>query len=115
MKKHVAMKWAKTLRSGKYEQATKFLQVDQKYCCLGVLCRIAPKSVKKVIKSNGKLSGVNLDYQSHVWKWSGIRTTEGRLLNANGTYGKISLAFNNDYGMSFKEIADTIEANWEKL
>lgn len=37
MKKEYAEKWVEALRSGKYQQGTGNLCLDNKYCCLGVL------------------------------------------------------------------------------
>jgi len=40
MKKNVAKKWVKALRSGKYKQSREMLKNSGGYCCLGVLCEI---------------------------------------------------------------------------
>lgn len=43
MKKRIANKWIKALRSREYEQGFGKLKNGNKYCCLGVLCEIAKK------------------------------------------------------------------------
>lgn len=41
MNKELKEKWVAALRSGKYEQGTGALRsVDNRYCCLGVLCEV---------------------------------------------------------------------------
>ena len=44
MKKEIAKKWVKALRSGKYKQGKRALKVETKnnvrHCCLGVLCEL---------------------------------------------------------------------------
>lgn len=37
--------WVAALRSGKYEQGTSFLNRDNKFCCLGVLCDLIKDEV----------------------------------------------------------------------
>lgn len=45
MNKRIKEKWINALLSGDYDQTTKMLRSDQdKFCCLGVLCDIAPKT-----------------------------------------------------------------------
>jgi hypothetical protein len=109
MKKHVAMKWIKALRSGKYRQGIGSLQSFDTYCCLGVLCRLAPKSIK-VIKDGNRLRGEDLKAQPSVKRWSDMGSYCGWYNFCN-----LSLADDNDCGRSFEEIADIIEKHWEEL
>lgn len=37
----VKQRWLKALREGGFEQAPGYLELDEKFCCLGVLCTIA--------------------------------------------------------------------------
>lgn len=46
MKKSIMTKWVKALRSGEYKQGFGYLCNEGNHCCLGVLCEIAPKSLK---------------------------------------------------------------------
>lgn len=51
MKKDIAKKWVKALRSGKYKQGKTALKVETKtglrHCCLGVLCELYQQDRKK--------------------------------------------------------------------
>lgn len=51
MNKEIKKLWVEALRSKKYKQGTGFLcEITQKenlYCCLGVLCEIAPKEISQ--------------------------------------------------------------------
>lgn len=51
MKKEIAKKWVKALRSGKYKQGKRALKVETKkgvqHCCLGVLCELYQQDRKK--------------------------------------------------------------------
>jgi hypothetical protein len=113
MKKEVAEKWVVALRSGKYKQGSGTLQgIARTYCCLGVLCEIAPAN-KKLIAVDGMLLGSNLATQPDVKDWADMATSLGSLYT--NTDREISLAMLNDSGKTFEEIADIIEKNWEKL
>ena len=41
MEAKMKKRWIKALRSGEYEQGREDLKVDEKFCCLGVLCDIS--------------------------------------------------------------------------
>jgi len=51
MKKDIAKKWVKALRSGKYKQGKHMLKAATKtgmrYCCLGVLCELYQQDRKR--------------------------------------------------------------------
>lgn len=47
MNKALKKKWLKALRSGDYEQTTGRLKDQAGHCCLGVLCSIMAKPMKK--------------------------------------------------------------------
>jgi hypothetical protein len=108
MKKSVAMKWVKALRSGKYRQTAGKLQDYKGYCCLGVLCEVAPEKLRH--KDDLFLIGANLFCQPKVRLWSDIRSLDGKILGINA-----SLANKNDNGWSFKRIATFIEKNYKRL
>ena len=40
MNKEIKDKWVKALRSGEYKQGRLYLQRDNLFCCLGVLCKV---------------------------------------------------------------------------
>jgi len=114
MKKDVAMKWVKALRSGKYKQAKESLQNQNEngYCCLGVLCKIAEKEnipIRYDEQSIYRLFGETLFHQFAVQQWSELKSTEGNFNKHR------SLVYLNDNGKSFKYIANVIEKHWRKL
>jgi len=135
MKKDIAKKWIKALRSKKYKQGQLYLkQVNYngqaKHCCLGVLCELYNDNMKKNHKKTlstkvctkhstncvtfnrkeGELPAI-------VMKWAGINDSIGRFEIEDRRYGidKYCLADLNDTGKSFKTIANLIEKNMESL
>lgn len=120
MKKAIAMKWAKALESGKYQQGTGRLHNVNKdqFCCLGVLCDIVKKDVSgswmgsEFITLSGG-SGVHAPPCSVV-EFAGLKAREGQL-----TYGKIGhtslMSFNDSRRFSFKKIASIIRRRYKDL
>jgi len=103
MNPEIKTKWLDALRSGKYKQGRGRLRdLDDKYCCLGVLCDI-------ISPDRWKPTGRDC----FPWSYNGESTI------ALGLYvkkvAKISaeqsakLLVKNDNGESFLEIADYIE------
>ena len=136
MKKEVAKKWIKALRSGKYKQGydclkQTYLKKNKTYhCCLGVLCELYNEQMAKSKKK--KLDDVVDKHGLHsfdkkieilpdsVMKWSGLDGNTAHFnkiisydIGPDADY--TSLAAMNDLGCSFKKIADTIEKEWENL
>jgi hypothetical protein len=118
MKKSVATKWIKALRSGKFKQAEGFLKIDDDngnptHCCLGVLCELyndeMRKSKKKTLSGTRFGSSDNL-LPRKVMNWAGMQSRDGQF----GT-GLNDLTLMNDHGQSFKVIANAIEKNTETL
>lgn len=126
MKDKVKKLWVKALKSGKYKQAKNYLCTGDKHCCLGVLCELYNKEMKKNNKKTlGKLL---IDVETNrrpkkvvqfgkdvsvlpkaVQKWAGMKTAVGYLPNHR------HLADLNDCGVKFKEIAEIIEINGSYL
>lgn len=118
MKKSIAKKWVKELRSGRYEQGA-YRLVDNKdnFCCLGVLCNLAiDEGIGKWVKGSSGwafCTATDIDDQElprEVRDWAGMDSLYGRIKD-----GTTSLTDLNDAGKSFKELADIIEKNVEKL
>lgn len=107
MKKSVADKWVKALRSGKYKQTKRLLQDVNGHCCLGVLCEISP--TKPLMNSSKFLSGNTLISQERVQNWAELQSSAGN------TDDDHSLASLNDEGYTFDEIADIIQLLWREL
>jgi len=131
MKKDIAKKWVKALRSGKYKQGECYLKQfndngQAKHCCLGVLCELYNNEMKKKHKKslNTKIVDgyaerpVSFNKQqqglpSVVKKWAGMKDSLGYFI-ADTEFSEC-LADLNDMGTKFKTIANTIEKNVENL
>jgi hypothetical protein len=132
MKKEIAKRWIKALRSGKYKQGQSFLkQYDTKnqprHCCLGVLCELYNESMKKNHKKTITVKTCDDEFSlkhgyvrfggkedflpTSVRKWAGMKSKDGKM--DNESYN--SLADMNDFGKTFKTISNTIEKNIENL
>lgn len=132
MKKDVAKKWVKALRSGKYKQGQSWLKQynnkgQEQHCCLGVLCELYNDKMKKNHKKSLKIRNVDgleanfvyFNNQSQglpkvVRQWAGMKDSLGYFINTNGEFSQ-SLADLNDIGHKFKTIANTIEKNIDNL
>jgi hypothetical protein len=134
MNKKVMQKWLKALRSGKYKQGQGTLkQYDSngnaQHCCLGVLCELYNKEMKKNKKktliekfcsndsdfSHGRsrFGGKADDLPKEVMKWADMDNNLGKFYLSDDHYE--CLADLNDAGRKFKTIANIIEKNWESL
>lgn len=120
-------KWIKALRSGEYKQTTGALRDNEGFCCLGVLCDITKDEVGGWWEGNGegktavfKMPVHDSAFKMPVHDSAGLNTFLGilphpvrelvGLTTYAGTYGENqSLAFLNDLGKGFDEIADIIE------
>lgn len=141
MKKDIAKKWIKALRSGKYKQGQSFLKYynnknEPRHCCLGVLCELYNETMKKnhkkilevktcndeysikngYVRFNGKEGGL----PTAVKKWAGMKNELGLFeYIETDRYGSFSsqedLATLNDNGTKFPTIAKIIEKNIENL
>lgn len=112
--KEVRQEWVKALRSGDYQQGVgKLRSLDDKYCCLGVLCELAVKSDVTFVEPAIDCYRYGEEKQiaalpAEVLEWAGIR-------ESLGYYNETGLARLNDTGESFTIIADIIEAEPEGL
>lgn len=134
MKADIKERWARELESGKYEQGAGNLhergfdvpgtipQQPDKFCCLGVLCKMALDEGAVDIGNEAEQGSV-VQYDDEtaylprrVIEWAGIvhegprfieggTAEESRGIFAVGTRG---LAEMNDQGTSFDSIAETI-------
>lgn len=143
MKKEVAKKWVKALRSGKYKQGKGYLKKfnsknKPRHCCLGVLCELyndtMKKNHKKTLETRSITKYDSLDGDQEVFtfdgfdtllpievrRWAGIKNDMGTFTyTEKDTYGTFkiteSLADLNDTGKKFSTIADIIEKNIENI
>ena len=133
MKKNIADMWIKALTSGKYKQGKYVLRtVDNKFCCLGVLCDLynqdmskKKKRTLKITKTNSTLNGTdpncykygnNDSYlPSSVMKWAGMKTNKGELL-IDEEFCNLAMLNDGEFGeksFSFKKIAGVIKKYFE--
>ena len=115
MKPEIAKIWTDALRSGKYEQGQHWLRsLDDKFCCLGVLCEqaveagIIEPAISTSTRSVWRYESNEGVLPAAVQRWAGMRTP-------SGSHGAGRLTVDNDRGQSFLEIADIIDANVETL
>ena len=133
MKKDIATRWIKALRSGKYKQGNGTLcevtTKGTKHCCLGVLidmyqqeCKQKKKKALTVKRIHDDGDGSIVAYGSTretdvlpvaVKKWAGMRSRNGDL--ETDIYCGMDLVSMNDDGDSFKKIASVIEKKYEEL
>jgi hypothetical protein len=101
-----AKRWVKALRSNRYKQGAGSLKTrDGRYCCLGVLCKVA----------RVKFDPVDSYIPYGVAEKLGMKSITGLLPSSSGLRGSFDLATANDRGVSFAEIADCIETCWKDL
>jgi hypothetical protein len=124
MKKSVAMKWVKALRSGKYMQGIGQLRTrNDRFCCLGVLCDISRRSKWEQPDEIGLIyyDGSNSVIPECVKKWAGIASSAGTYKAVSGRdrcladYNDGSSSDRHGESVSFTEIADWIERNYKAL
>lgn len=115
-------KWLEALRSGKYEQAHRFLRVGNAFCCLGVACEISGRGhwvevqdagiysqpIKKFVFYSGS---VVLPYNANIF--SNMDPSIPQYLTRLNDLGLRDKKAHGTalYPWDFKKIADYIEAN----
>lgn len=113
-------KWVSALRSGKYEQGQEYLNSQNKFCCLGVLCEVAKKNgVELKIEVDEEdntvsYNGSNGVLSKPVMNWAGIQNICGSYINSRNQEMTLT-GLNDTQRMSFKQIANIIEKVYEKL
>lgn len=130
MKEQIAKKWVKALRSGKYKQTKETLQDEKGFCCLGVLCDLAPPDLGHWDPEAADIPGERAFITKEggadtsllpraVQKWAGLATDDGVYGTKLREDGKrsfdVTLVDANDEGATFEQIADFIEQHWEIL
>lgn len=99
-------RWVKALRSGKYTQERGYLRIGRGYCCLGVLCDIQNKG--KWSLSSDQFEEVPV----YEFSGTGVYSPSRAISKSVNVYLKDGYmtfdVLNDDYGMSFDEIADVI-------
>lgn len=129
----IARQWIADLRSDKYKQGQGQLCDGKKHCPLGVLCEQAVEA--KAVHRKASAGRVEFDGRAgmlppNVRAWAEMKAfnlnDQGKSMGPSlrGKYSSESgdkpgpsrdIVDDNDAGKSFAEIADIIEANWEKM
>ena len=125
MQYNTMRKWVKALRSGKFKQGKSKLAAyetddetgdnigdELSFCCLGVLCEINDLpfeigSDELLGEDHVKALGLNSENGTMKRTYKAKNTDDERRVN--------SLADLNDFGLSFKQLANIIEKNWRDL
>lgn len=110
-------KWVDALRSGEYLQGYAFLRRGNSYCCLGVACELARKSIPISIDvDHAELdihfyNGSKYSLPDEVLDWLGFsRPYAIKFTNSDGTEVSRTLAdINDSKEYNFNQIADLIE------
>ena len=107
MNKEIKDKWVKALRSGEYKQGRFYLQQDNLFCCLGVLCKVldVPNFVSDY-RNNTTAFNFGNEY-SHA----GLPTTFCQNIELSDIEEGELINMNDELGKNFSQIADYIEAN----
>lgn len=135
--KKLVRQWVDALRSGKYKQGRSALRnVDNEFCCLGVLCDIC----KHRLNLDWELGGYDIDYRdiyimdktgdvlpNKVWDYLGREVTDYKVqisitnpklpssvVNNNLRNSIFLVTLNDVYRLSFEQIADIIEEEFLK-
>ena len=121
MKKHKAMQLVKALRSGAYQQGTgRLVNSEDEFCCLGVACNISKQAIPWG-RNGGSWEMAGEDQvlpKAIQLEFGFVHNTGGRVDYEPITIGGeryVDLMDANDEGVSFADIADYIEKNWEYL
>lgn len=114
MNSQIKQKWIDALKSGEYQQTSNNLRTEQGYCCLGVLCDLyaKEKSDDDVRWSQYYDEYVFLGEDSilpgEVREWAGLSDNDVFYTDdGEGVY----LAYLNDSGTNFEQLAQIIEEN----
>lgn len=105
--------WVKDLRENPELQGKHYLFVDGCFCCLGrgvVIVNATKPENQKVQLTNRGQTNLSYDLSCDL----GLRSTEGLFYNKKRGH-QSCLAYENDYGTTFLEIADLIEEYAEEL
>lgn len=112
--------WTDALRSGAYEQGVGYLNYENKFCCLGVLCEVAMQNGCTVNKQEDEdrkgmyvYDNATAFVPNRVVHWAGLNDVSVHIVSGCSVrlpnYDNENLTTINDRGASFNEIADLIE------
>jgi hypothetical protein len=125
----IKARWLAALRSGQYQQGQKYLKVNDRFCCLGVLCDLAVEDGVAEWGPSGychseATARTDLDYDlvnnsntslpPAVQAWAGLDQADPIVTEVSSDdfyrFGRFNLSeLNDDEGWDFFQIADVIE------
>jgi hypothetical protein len=109
MNQQIKQKWLEALRSGKYQQAKDTLRNESRFCCLGVLCDIHAQETGNSWSEDNRYL---LNFEAlpeDVVRWAELNSDDPEVRDGYNRASALSQL--NDWGYSFAEIADLIEAS----
>lgn len=109
MNKELKIEWLAALRSGEFEQGQGYLRQGNKYCCLGVLCELTAR--KGLSSPAFPAEGIVADGVYQYNGDTGMPSQAHDRVTGLDLGNQSKLAWMNDEGKSFAEIADWIERN----
>src|SRR5579859_2213917 len=118
MNLEIKTKWLAALRSGEYEQGQNYLNSDNQFCCLGVLCDIYGKENDIAWKVSGVGNAMSMHSSrgilpDKVRDWAELVYKDPLVQIPNSETGvpySENISTLNDSGKTFLQIADFIEA-----
>ena len=115
MNSNIKQQWINALRSGEYSQGAGHLRNLDGFCCLGVLCDIYSKETGTQWEPdfNGRFSlfyGESNYLPEVVKEWAGLDRQNPWVNTSEGAITE--LAYLNDNGTTFSEIAQMIEEQY---
>jgi hypothetical protein len=114
------------LRSGNYKQTSGSLQDSSGFCCLGVVVKVVQSKISEKEKiPTYELEGGDLKNFPSVLKFINFLTPDGAFTNSKAIFreelgikncrARSLVNLNDDYNLTFLQIADFIEDNWKIL
>jgi hypothetical protein len=88
--------WVKALRSGEFNQGIGFLELNGKYCALGVLsvlCMLEGECTYDLENGTGKYDNKKLSLSLNTMRWAGIAQEDENYLDPKA--GNVELYFRN--------------------
>ena len=107
MKKEIKTRWLAALRSGQYKQTRNTLTDGKRFCCLGVLCNLHAIETGRTWQETS--DAITYGFQHLTLPPSVMEWAE--LDSKSPVVGNRKLSEANDQGMSFKKIAELIDAH----
>lgn len=109
--------WTNALESNTYAQTKNYLHTDDGFCCLGVLCDLYAQRHPGFSWAKQESDEPFYDFADTdsitslplvVQEWAGLSESDPLIHRPRGSEENVTLAFLNDNGKAFPEIAKII-------